>query len=140
MNSDQENISAALLIVGSSKVYSFEKRTIRIGRLDDNDLILDDLRVSRHHAELRYHNGRFTISDLNSTGGTLVNGNPIDKHTLDEGDVITLASVHLVFGHGKFPTSESTSGYKPPKIEPQADLHTGNLSPNTLRLIKDDQD
>jgi pSer/pThr/pTyr-binding forkhead associated (FHA) protein len=136
VDSGQNNVSAALLIVGSSKLYSFEKEVITIGRLDDNDLILDDPRVSRHHAELRYHNGCFIVSDLNSTGGTFVNGNPTNKQVLEEGDVITLASVHLVFGHNKFPTSESTSGYIPPKIKPQADLHTGTLSPNTIPIRK----
>jgi len=71
MNKEQENISAALLIVGSSRIYSFEKKVIKIGRLDDNDLILDDLRVSRHHAELRYHNNHDTQHHLLPGGRSL---------------------------------------------------------------------
>jgi pSer/pThr/pTyr-binding forkhead associated (FHA) protein len=64
MDSDRKATSAALLIVSSSRVYSFEKQVIKIGRLEDNDLIIDDPRVSRNHAELRFHEGHYMIIDL----------------------------------------------------------------------------
>lgn len=50
-------------------------QVIRIGRVPDNDLVLTDLNVSRHHAELRRNpDGSFELADLGSHGGTFVNG------------------------------------------------------------------
>jgi pSer/pThr/pTyr-binding forkhead associated (FHA) protein len=76
---------------------------------------------------------------LISTGGTFVNGVKIDKQILDKGDVITLSGIHLVFGQDEFPQAESTSRYIFPDTKPQADLHTRNLSPDTVRLKKPDE-
>jgi len=140
MASNSKKSAAALLIVGSSNVYSFEKPIVKIGRLEDNDLIIDDTRVSRYHAELRFHEGRFQIVDMNSTGGTFVNGVKINGQILDKGDVITLAGIHLVFGQDEFPTTETTSRYKHPKIVPQQNVHTMDLSPDTLSLNQQDEE
>ena len=140
MASNRKTTSAALLIVSSSKVYSFEKKVIKIGRLEDNDLIIDDPRVSRNHAELRFHEGHYEIVDLNSTGGTFVNGVKIERQILDKGDVITLSGIHLVFGQDEFPQAESTSKYISPNTKPQANLNTRTLSPDTVRLKKPDED
>lgn len=53
-------------------------RTVRIGRADDNDLVIDDLVVSRHHAELRAQpDGSYEIADLGSHNGTYLNGRPV---------------------------------------------------------------
>ena len=49
-------------------------RTLRIGRAEDNDIVLADLSVSRHHAELRNIAGRYEIADLDSHNGTFLNG------------------------------------------------------------------
>lgn len=140
MDSNRKTTSAALLIVSSSKVYSFENPVIKIGRLEDNDLIIDDPRVSRNHAELRFHDGRYMIVDLGSTGGTFVNGVKVDRQILDKGDVITLSGIHLVFGQDEFPQAESTSRYISPDTKPQANLNTRTLSPDTVRLKKPDED
>lgn len=53
-------------------------RTVRIGRADDNDLVVDDLVVSRHHAELRaLPDATYEIVDLGSHNGTYLNGRPV---------------------------------------------------------------
>ena len=139
MTSETNSPPSALLIVGSSNVFTFNKSVIKIGRLEGNDLILDNLSVSRNHAELRFHNGYYEITDLNSTGGTFVNGIKVTRKRLEKGDVITLAGVHLVFGQDEFPTSESTSRYTQPEIPPQKNMHTRNLSPNTVPIKKSDK-
>ena len=109
MESDAKVSQSALLIVGSTNVFNFSKPIIKIGRMKSNDLIIEDISVSRNHAELRFSDGKYEIIDLNSTGGTFVNGIKVDKRVLNKGDVITLASVHLVFGQGEFPESEETT-------------------------------
>ncbi|WP_411129012.1 FHA domain-containing protein [Streptomyces sp. x-19] len=55
-------------------------RVMRIGRALDNELVVSDLQVSRHHAEFRATpDGRFEIRDLGSHNGTYVNGQPVPK-------------------------------------------------------------
>ncbi|MGW1159994.1 FHA domain-containing protein [Streptomyces sp. NPDC002519] len=55
-------------------------RVMRIGRALENDLVVSDLQVSRHHAEFHATpDGRFEIRDLGSHNGTFVNGMPIGK-------------------------------------------------------------
>jgi ABC transport system ATP-binding/permease protein len=61
--------------------------TLRVGRAEDNDLVVDDLIVSRYHAELRRTtDGGYEITDLGSNNGTYVNGRRISTQTLTDGD------------------------------------------------------
>ncbi len=87
------------LIVNGSQVFPLEADVITIGRQTDNDLVIDDQRVSRRHARLEAKNGRFYIVDLNSRAGTSVNGLKAAQHELNPGDIISLAGVPLIFGH-----------------------------------------
>src|SRR6266566_2078580 len=70
-------------------VHRAPVRVLRIGRSPDNDLVLADLGVSRHHAELRNLGaGRYEITDLNSHNGTYVNGERIATATVTEHDIV----------------------------------------------------
>lgn len=124
MSDEEARLPAALLFVENSKVYSFDKPVIRIGRAKENDLVVAHAKVSRRHAEIHYLGGRFEIRDLGSTGGTYVNGERIQTANLNKGDVITLASVHIVFGQDEFPVATSTSKYKPPQVDEQSSQET----------------
>ncbi|MGP4046064.1 FHA domain-containing protein [Streptomyces sp. 2A115] len=71
-------------------------RTVRIGRGGDNDLVIDDLVVSRRHAELRaLPDGTYEIVDLGSHNGTFLNGQPITGAGIAEGDIVGI-------GHSAF--------------------------------------
>ncbi|MDH6553389.1 FHA domain-containing protein [Streptomyces sp. SAI-041] len=71
-------------------------RTVRIGRADDNDLVVDDLVVSRHHAELRaLPDGTYEITDLGSHNGTYLNGRPVTSAPIGPGDIVGI-------GHSAF--------------------------------------
>jgi hypothetical protein len=98
----------AFLIVEGRKVFPLTQGVINIGRRPDNHLFIDDLRVSRVHAQLRAIKGRFVLFDLDSTGGTFVNGERIDRWTLFPGDVISLSGANLVYGQDASPRSGET--------------------------------
>lgn len=62
-----------------------------IGRAPDNDIVLDDLLVSRHHAELRRQpDGRVEVSDRGSRNGTFVNGRPVTRALLADLDLVAI--------------------------------------------------
>jgi hypothetical protein len=88
----------AFLIIDGRKLFPLTTQVINIGRRLENNLTIDDPRVSRTHAQLRSINGRYVIFDLNSTGGTFINGKRISQTILYPGDVISLAGVNLVYG------------------------------------------
>ena len=98
-NEGQAEIPAnAFLIVDGTQVFPLEENLVKIGRRGDNQLVIDDPRISRHHAQLRIIDGRYVIFDLESTGGTWVNGQRIQKSVLQPGDVVSLAGLPLVYG------------------------------------------
>ncbi|MEJ2263742.1 MAG: DUF3662 domain-containing protein [Anaerolineales bacterium] len=112
----------AFLIVDGTKIFPLKYAVINIGRRVDNHLMIDDPRVSRIHAQLRAINDRYVIFDLDSSGGTFVNGDRISKVTLQPGDVISLAGVHLVFGQDAPNSLDDTQGTtRPPVSFPGAD-------------------
>lgn len=72
-----------------SAVLSLPTRKLRIGRATDNDVVVSDLSVSRHHAELRRTSrGEYEIVDLNSHNGTYLNGRRISVAPVTETDLI----------------------------------------------------
>lgn len=76
------------------------ERRVRIGRQADNDLVIADPGVSRHHAEITNERGTCTLRDLGSTNGTLVNGAKVKQHALQDGDLITVGSTVVEFRRG----------------------------------------
>lgn len=71
-------------------------KTVRIGRDAGNDLVIDDLVVSRHHAELRaLADGSYEIVDLGSHNGTFLNGQPVTRGPVGPGDIVGI-------GHSAF--------------------------------------
>jgi pSer/pThr/pTyr-binding forkhead associated (FHA) protein len=88
--------NSAYLIV-NTQVFPLNKELINIGRKLDNHIVIHDPSVSRNHAQIRVMEGQFVLLDLNSTGGTQVNGQPVTKSVLYSGDTITLANIKLKF-------------------------------------------
>lgn len=68
---------------------------LTVGRDPKNDIVLDDRRVSRRHAEIRLRLGRYTLYDLQSTNGTFVNGRRIAEMVLSDNDRITIGGAEL---------------------------------------------
>jgi pSer/pThr/pTyr-binding forkhead associated (FHA) protein len=87
----------AFLIGQGGKAHPLDRPLINIGRRLENQLVLDDPRVSRSHAQLRAVKGRFVLFDLNSTGGTFVNGQRISQTVLYPNDLLSFGGVLLTF-------------------------------------------
>ena len=104
----------AFMIVNGSQVFNLEATVINIGRKSDNELVIDDPRISRQHAQIRATRGRYVIFDLDSTGGTFVNGRRVTQCTLHPRDEISLAGVPLVYAQDELAADE-TQQYNPPK-------------------------
>jgi hypothetical protein len=77
--------------------------TTRIGWASDNDLVLKDSTVSRHHAEMSFDNGRGFLRDLGSSNGTFVEGSRVNGVRLNDGSRIRLGQVELTFRLGSLP-------------------------------------
>jgi hypothetical protein len=68
-----------------------------IGRLQDCDVCLADANVSRRHAELLLLDGEWCVQDLESTNGTVLNGEPVTRARLRDGDVIEIGLTRLTY-------------------------------------------
>jgi hypothetical protein len=96
----QRRTPRALLAIGSRKLLVPPGGGV-IGRSRDCEIPLDDAGVSRHHAQLRPQGGGWTIEDLGSTNGVLVNGVPVQgEQPLSAGDRVELGSTEIVFELG----------------------------------------
>lgn len=102
---------------------------LKFGRSHDNNVVIDDPRVSRHHMEIRVIRDHFVIFDLNSSGGTYVNGQRVNQGILYAGDQISLAGVNFIFTNELKSPSGGTNPISPegPGIRKTAVLNTSSL-------------
>ena len=87
---------ATLEVPAERRRVALTGEPLTIGRDPENDLVLDDRRVSRRHAEIRPRLGRYTLYDLQSTNGTSVNGRRVAEVALSDGDEIVIGGAALV--------------------------------------------
>jgi len=81
--------------------YRLERgQSVSIGRLDSNDIVIENLAVSGHHAKIDWAGSNFLLTDLKSKNGTFVNEQLAISHWLKPGDVITIGKHVLVFEYG----------------------------------------
>jgi pSer/pThr/pTyr-binding forkhead associated (FHA) protein len=104
-----------LVVVGSDfkgQEYACIRTEMKIGRTDDNDIVIDHRSLSRTHAKLvREENGEWRIIDMQSANGMTVNGEPYAQASLNNGDIIELGHVKLRFvGAGESVGSLSAGG------------------------------
>jgi hypothetical protein len=94
----QQGLAASLsLDDGSGRTYDLTQGSHVIGRGQDSSFRLPDTGVSRRHLEISWDGQTATLSDLGSTNGTTVNGNPVQTWQLGDGDVIRVGHSSLVF-------------------------------------------
>jgi pSer/pThr/pTyr-binding forkhead associated (FHA) protein len=92
------------------KEYPLGKgNAVTIGRLEDNDIVIENLAVSGHHAKIDSVGDEYLLSDLKSKNGTFVNDELTTQHWLRHGDVVTIGKHILVFAYAQ--------GESPPEKE-----------------------
>ncbi|MCB0327136.1 MAG: diguanylate cyclase [Bdellovibrionales bacterium] len=99
--SDEEKKKIPCLVVleGShlGEVFKIEEDSVVLGREQGCHIVILEEGVSRRHARVDCHEDSYTISDLDSTNGTFVNGSPISHSALNDGDKIQMGDVLLRF-------------------------------------------
>ena len=88
LSGEFQGVKAELLI---------DKPVVTIGRKESNYYHIKHNTVSGDHAEIRFSDGKYTIVDLNSSNGTLVNGRRITEHVLKHGDVVQFGQIELTY-------------------------------------------
>jgi hypothetical protein len=72
-----------------------------VGRLQECDIVLADVNVSRHHAAfVHLEEGGWGVTDLDSTNGTYVNGERVQRAVLKDGDIVEIGATRLIY-HGQ---------------------------------------
>ena len=89
-------ILPAYLVVDDEVIYEIAPNSVlNIGRLETNDIVLDDYKVSREHAVLKFSRSEIMLVDLASTHGSYVNGVRIDRSIIRFGDTIRIVNHDL---------------------------------------------
>ncbi|WP_169454370.1 ATP-binding cassette domain-containing protein [Catelliglobosispora koreensis] len=102
MSSENPSATAPAVAAGQTPNAAVQHAArIRIGRDADNDVVLADLQVSRHHSEVRRVGDTYQVVDLGSRNGTYLNGRMVQKPTvIHAGDVVSIGRHELLFdGH-----------------------------------------
>jgi predicted component of type VI protein secretion system len=92
-------------------------RPVTIGRLPDNNLVIDNPAVSGRHARVYREGNHYVLEDLKSTNGTFVNDKPVARHTLLDGDVMLIGKHTVVYlQHGGEQPDEPRADEAAPEI------------------------
>ncbi len=98
---DASNLATSMMkILRPGKAEAETPGAIKIGRANDNDIVIPEVLASRHHATLIPTPGGTEIHDNRSINGTFVNGARVDSALLNDGDVVTIGNIDLVFAGG----------------------------------------
>ncbi|MEO6792449.1 MAG: glycogen accumulation regulator GarA [Mycobacterium sp.] len=104
---------SALLVVkrgpNAGSRFLLDQPVTAAGRHPDSDIFLDDVTVSRRHAEFRLESNEFQVVDVGSLNGTYVNREPVDSAVLVNGDEVQVGKFRLVFLTGP-KTGETEAG------------------------------
>lgn len=101
---------------------------ITVGRAEDNDVVVDDERISKHHAEILPMAGdRYEVIDLGSVAGTFVNSERVKSRVLRDGDLLDFGPLH-----GRFDLEEEDS--REPAARPAASTFTTPVALKTAKV------
>jgi pSer/pThr/pTyr-binding forkhead associated (FHA) protein len=91
------SLEQSIFLIINRQMIPLEKQVIRLGRQLENDIVFHEEFVSRFHAELRFEDGKYVLYDNESTVGTFVNGRKVNRCVLNSGDLISIATIQIMF-------------------------------------------
>ncbi|MBV8785881.1 MAG: ATP-binding cassette domain-containing protein, partial [Mycobacterium sp.] len=107
---DSSIIATSMMkILRPGKALESTPGAIKIGRANDNDIVIPEVLASRHHATLLTSPSGTEIHDNRSINGTFVNGVRVDSAVLHDGDVVTIGNIDLVFHGGNLARRDQTA-------------------------------
>jgi len=94
LSADADKKAYILFLSGPlvGKLINLQEGSTVIGRADDADISINDIRISRHHLKIDIDEGRVQVEDLGSTNGTFINGTKVKRGKLEDGDKIQISS------------------------------------------------
>ena len=124
---------------GSERRETFQSDELTVGRVQGNELMLPKGNVSKRHARLLYRDGRFIVTDLNSTNGTYVNRRKITQATIvREGDRIYIGDFVLRIEMASPPASDGVSAEHEPARAPLTTVSDSSNSGLSARPLEPD--
>ncbi|MGD8568563.1 MAG: FHA domain-containing protein [Gammaproteobacteria bacterium] len=114
--------------------YEIDRDYISIGRKHENDIQLNDLTISGRHALISRAGDNIYLEDLNSTNGTLVNGNYVSKYALKHGDIIQVGHHIFTFFNDDKETYEPTMFIKAEFDETEMVLPEWDMNDKAVNL------
>ena len=121
-------------VEGAERTVPLAGNRLRLGRGADNDVVLSDVSVSRHHAELRRGENGWSLHDLQSTNGIELNRMPIKSAPLEAGDRLSIGVFELVVEAQPAP---AVSVAPPPSSAPAAGEPSGIANATIIRPLAD---
>jgi pSer/pThr/pTyr-binding forkhead associated (FHA) protein len=116
------------------KTYAMTGNELTIGRLPQNDIVIDNLSVSRRHTVITKTKEGYLLRDCNSKNGTFLNGNPVKEALLVSEDVITIGKYQIVFQEQSGETENVNSVNSMDQTVIIPNFHTGEKTdPFTVR-------
>lgn len=99
----QEDSAMLVSLIGPNKGarYLLDSEVTRIGRATDNEIFLDDVTVSRKHAQVKKQARKFQLEDLGSLNGTYLNGAIATSAELEDGDEVQIGKFRMHFFSGR---------------------------------------
>ena len=94
--------------------WVFDRPQFKIGRTPDNDIVIDNLAVSRLHAVLEEEKGNYYVRDCDSLNGTLLNNQKVGRAKLEDGDEVCIGKHNILFrrqGGQAVPVGETIQGF-----------------------------
>lgn len=127
-----ENLSITRILLDKDK-------TLTMGKLPNNELVIDDPAVSGHHAEIEAEGGLFYVTDRQSLNGTFINDELILSRVLTQGDVITVGKHELEFSYEEGEEIPSDSHIMSARMTMALDTrqHRSKLAHSVSRLADD---
>ena len=117
---------------GKPRVFEFNQDDITIGRVMDNDIMINDKSVSMHHVRILIGQGKAELVDLDSSNGTKLNGKKIKRTPLYDQDIFNISNIPVQF---ICPEAASESSLDQTMLSSGKKVHVKNIL-NSLKRSK----